>query len=56
MIGVENYQLFLSYDINISTLSTASNYNGGLELTFRFTTPNPFIRKSYKLRMGDVRI
>ncbi len=54
--GVENYQLFLSYDINISTLSTASNYNGGLELTFRFTTPNPFIRKSYKLRMGDVRI
>lgn len=54
--GVDNYQLFLSYDINISSLQTTSNYNGGIELTFKFTTPNPFKRKSYKLEMGDIRI
>ena len=32
----------VSYDVNISTLKTASNLRGGLELSLRFVAPNPF--------------
>jgi type IX secretion system PorP/SprF family membrane protein len=32
----------LSYDVNISSLQTASKFRGGLELSLRFVAPNPF--------------
>jgi hypothetical protein len=37
-----HFALGLSYDINISGLKYAVNRNGGLEVTLRYTTPNPF--------------
>lgn len=36
----------LSYDLNTSDLSKASNGNGAFELTVRFVNPNPFNSKS----------
>lgn len=36
----------LSYDLNTSDLSQASNGNGAFELTLRFVNPNPFNSKS----------
>ncbi len=36
----------LSYDLNTSDLSKASNGNGAFELTLRFVNPNPFNSKS----------
>lgn len=32
----------VSYDVNISSLQTASNFRGGLEFSLRFVAPNPF--------------
>ena len=32
----------ISYDINVSNLSLASNSRGGLEFSVRLVTPNPF--------------
>ncbi|HIA35465.1 MAG TPA: type IX secretion system membrane protein PorP/SprF [Flavobacteriales bacterium] len=37
-----NYSLGFSYDINVSDLSAASNGKGGMEIYFRYITPNPF--------------
>jgi len=42
MFEMANYAIGLSYDINTSGLSEASNGNGGLEISFRFINPNPF--------------
>jgi type IX secretion system PorP/SprF family membrane protein len=36
----------LSYDLNTSDLSKASNGNGAFELTLRFVNPNPFNNKA----------
>ncbi|HBX49718.1 MAG: hypothetical protein A2275_02040 [Bacteroidetes bacterium RIFOXYA12_FULL_35_11] len=38
----KNFSIGLSYDINISDLKLASKKDGGLEITLRYTTPNPF--------------
>jgi len=35
-MGVEDFLLGFSYDITVSQLSSASNYNGGFELSIRF--------------------
>ena len=35
----------LSYDLNISGLTPASNGNGGFEVSVRYVSPNPFGRK-----------
>ncbi|MEX1001442.1 MAG: PorP/SprF family type IX secretion system membrane protein [Crocinitomicaceae bacterium] len=32
----------VSYDVNVSSLNTASNFRGGLEFSLRFVAPNPF--------------
>lgn len=32
----------ISYDINVSSLQTASQFRGGIELSLRFVAPNPF--------------
>jgi type IX secretion system PorP/SprF family membrane protein len=45
-IDYANYTVGISYDFNVSQLSTASNMRGGLELFLRFVTPNPFGRAS----------
>jgi type IX secretion system PorP/SprF family membrane protein len=37
-----NWGFGISYDINMSGLTTASNYRGGIELSLKFVTPNPF--------------
>jgi len=42
MFEMANYAIGLSYDINTSSLSEASNGNGGLEISLRFINPNPF--------------
>ena len=34
----------VSYDINISSLNTSSDFRGGLEFSLRFVAPNPFIK------------
>ena len=41
------FRLGLSYDYNTSELKTASNNNGGFEISLRYTAPNPldFARK-----------
>jgi hypothetical protein len=40
------YTMGISYDINVSKLKTASSGRGGLELSIRFVSPNPFVYKS----------
>ena len=41
-VDFSNYSVGVSYDVNISKLSTASQMRGGIELFLRFVTPNPF--------------
>lgn len=41
-INYANWGFGISYDINISKLTTASQYRGGIELSLKFVTPNPF--------------
>jgi hypothetical protein len=45
----EKLNVLLSYDINISKLSKASNNYGGLEfsLTYSWSTKNPILEKKY---------
>ncbi|MBI5219775.1 MAG: type IX secretion system membrane protein PorP/SprF [Bacteroidia bacterium] len=38
----KTFALGFSYDINTSDLKLATNKNGGLEVTLRYTTPSPF--------------
>lgn len=45
-IEVANYALGLSYDVNVSSLRTASGSKGGLELCLKYVNPNPFRNKS----------
>ena len=42
MFEIANYAIGLSYDINVSGLKTASNGQGGFEISLRFINPNPF--------------
>lgn len=44
-IGLENISLGLSYDINVSTLSSYSNYRGGFEFSLRFINPDSYYHK-----------
>ncbi|MBI5218847.1 MAG: PorP/SprF family type IX secretion system membrane protein [Bacteroidia bacterium] len=38
----KNFSIGFSYDINVSDLKLATNKNGGMEVTLRYTTPSPF--------------
>lgn len=40
------YAVGVSYDLNASQLKTASSGRGGLEISLRFISPNPFLFKS----------
>jgi type IX secretion system PorP/SprF family membrane protein len=39
----EQFALGLSYDLNVSKLSSASRFRGGVELTLRYTPPNSYL-------------
>ena len=45
MFEYSNYSVGLSYDINLSKLSAASNLRGGFEFALKFVTPSPFKNK-----------
>jgi type IX secretion system PorP/SprF family membrane protein len=42
LLEYSNYAIGWSYDINSSSLQSASHYRGGSEITIRFVNPNPF--------------
>jgi type IX secretion system PorP/SprF family membrane protein len=48
MMEFSHFSLGFSYDINISGLTPATNSRGGLELSLRYVTPNPFTKRSSK--------
>ena len=43
-LEIANFVLGISYDLNTSDLKTATNGQGGLEISLKFLNPNPFIR------------
>lgn len=47
-LEISNYAIGLSYDLNVSKLTPATNMRGGFELTLRFLNPSPFLYKHYK--------
>lgn len=49
MLERGHFALGISYDINVSTLRTASSTRGGTEISLKFTNPNPFGGKSGKV-------
>ncbi|MFH1320703.1 MAG: PorP/SprF family type IX secretion system membrane protein [Bacteroidota bacterium] len=42
MLEIANFALGISYDVNTSGLRAASNGQGGVEISLRYITPNPF--------------
>ncbi|MGB3948413.1 MAG: PorP/SprF family type IX secretion system membrane protein [Bacteroidia bacterium] len=46
-----NYAMGISYDINTSVLNNVSSFKGGIELTLRYVTPNPFTTKTAATRL-----
>lgn len=42
MLEYANFALGVTYDINVSALKAASNAQGGIEISLRYLTPNPF--------------
>jgi type IX secretion system PorP/SprF family membrane protein len=41
-INFANWGFGVSYDVNISKLTLASSYRGGIEFSLKFVTPNPY--------------
>jgi type IX secretion system PorP/SprF family membrane protein len=46
LVEYANYSCGFSYDLNTSGLRTATGLRGGMEVTLRFVTPNPFLKSS----------
>jgi len=42
MVEYANFTLGITYDVNVSKLTAASNTRGGIEISLRYTNPNPF--------------
>jgi type IX secretion system PorP/SprF family membrane protein len=42
LLEYSNYAMGISYDINTSSLTTASSGRGGIEIALRYVLPNPF--------------
>ena len=42
MLEFSSFALGITYDVNISQLTTVSNNRGGVELSLRYINPNPF--------------
>lgn len=55
MIDFANFTLGITYDVNISKLKTATSTRGGMEISLRFISPNPFNYKYGKARSKTVR-
>jgi type IX secretion system PorP/SprF family membrane protein len=51
LLEYSHYAMGLSYDINTSQLKTVTGLRGGLEITLRFVTPNPFTTKTAAVRI-----
>ena len=45
---LDKYSIGMSYDLNISSLRSASKGAGGFEISFMFRNPNPFLWKGYR--------
>jgi type IX secretion system PorP/SprF family membrane protein len=45
-LGIGNFDIGLSYDVNISRLNNASNFRGGFELSLRFINPDGYIHRN----------
>lgn len=41
-LEISSYSIGISYDVNTSALNTASSGRGGLEISLRFISPNPY--------------
>jgi type IX secretion system PorP/SprF family membrane protein len=52
LLEYASYALGMSYDVNTSSLKQGTRGKGGLEVTLRFVTPNPFNRSSSRLLDG----
>lgn len=50
-VDYSNYSLGVSYDFNVSELTPVSRSLGGLELSLKFVTPNPFNR-TYRAKIN----
>lgn len=50
LIETGSFAFAISYDVNLSGLSTASNGRGGYELSIRYVSPNPFGTKKTSVR------
>ncbi|HEV7229738.1 MAG TPA: PorP/SprF family type IX secretion system membrane protein [Bacteroidia bacterium] len=46
LLEYANYSIGMSYDLNTSSLRSASSLRGGLEISLRFVTPNPFLKRT----------
>ena len=46
----DHYSIGVSYDVNTSQLRTASNGNGGFEISIKFRTPNPYLWQGSRSR------
>lgn len=55
MIDFSSFTLGVTYDINVSKLKAATNARGGMEISLRFISPNPFNYKYGKARSKSVR-
>ena len=41
-LNYANWEFGVGYDVNVSALSSATKFRGGLELMLKFVTPNPY--------------
>lgn len=45
LLEIKEYAIGVSYDLNFSRLTPATNMLGGVEITIKFLNPNPFLYK-----------
>lgn len=50
---IKNYVIGLSYDVNVSKLTTSSTGRGAYEISLRYINPNPYLRKGKHKRYGS---
>ncbi len=52
VLEFDQYSIGVSYDFNTSGLQEASEMKGGMEVSLKFRTPNPYVRKGHKTKPG----
>lgn len=50
LLEIDSLAIGMSYDVNISTLTTVSNGRGGFEISIRYISPNPFANEKHQPR------